>query len=192
MRFEIPIYCRYSDRILRVKLKLIHDRENWRRTKRLGDFGEQLAIKLLTGAGFTAILNLNKKQPNYPFADLYGERGGERFVISVKTRFKYERLGGLNPRYNLGHDWRRKAHLAERDEDAIAAWLTIPADKDTYSAYFGLVALVEESNGIPMVPEALDYYECLAVNKPHGLDWEQYSPKYKIAVEGYLGGYRAR
>ena len=24
MRFEIPIYCRYSDRILRMKLKLIH------------------------------------------------------------------------------------------------------------------------------------------------------------------------
>lgn len=84
MRFAIPIYCRYSDKILRMKL--IHDRENPRRSNRLRDFGEQLAIKLLTAAGFTAILDLNEKQPNYPFADLY----------------------------------------ADRHEDAIAAWLTIP------------------------------------------------------------------
>ncbi len=173
-----------------MKLKLIHDRENRSRTKQLGDFGEQLAIKLLAGAGFTEILDLNEKQSNYPFADLYAERDGERFIISVKTRLKYERLGGLNPRYNLGLEWRRKAALAERNEDAIAAWLTIPVDEHTYSAYFGLVALVEESNGIPMVPEALQYYECLAANQPHGLDWEHVSPKYRVAVEGYLGGER--
>jgi Holliday junction resolvase-like predicted endonuclease len=169
-----------------MKLKLVQDKLNKIKTKRLGDFGERLAMELLERAGFQNVRDLNAEAMNYPYADLVCERGGKRYVVSVKTRLKYERLGGLNARYNLGKDWRRKARLAEQEKDAIASWVTIQVDTTGYSAYFGLLSLVEESNGIPMQPEAIKYYECLAEGEEHNLRIEDYTPEYQVSVEGRL------
>ncbi len=169
-----------------MKLKLVHDPKNRERTKKLGDFGENLSQELLKKSGFIKIRNLNNIEENYPFADLTAERGGKKYAISVKTRLKYERLGGLNPKYNLGKDWRRKLEKAVKNEKAIPSWLAIQVDEMTYSAYFGLISLVEESNGIPMQPEALPFYERLAEDEKHGLNWNEIKPNYHVIVEGKL------
>ena len=113
-------------------------------------------------------------------------RDNQKFIISVKTRFKYERLGGLNPRFNLGVKWREKLKKAESLENATPSWVAIQIEDETYTAYFGLISLIEESNGIPMQPEACKYYECLAKNEAHSLNICEYKPSYQIKVEGNL------
>jgi hypothetical protein len=45
------------------------------RAKSLGALGELLAIKALVDNGFNNIRNLNDKKRNFPYADLYAERG---------------------------------------------------------------------------------------------------------------------
>ena len=47
------------------------DREVTDRWKKMGDFGEYVAEKLLSENGFTEIRNLNKEKHNKLFADLY-------------------------------------------------------------------------------------------------------------------------
>ena len=39
---------------------------------------------------------------NAPFADIYCEKDGKSFIISVKTRNKYQKNGKLNDIHNLG------------------------------------------------------------------------------------------
>lgn len=68
------------------------------RAKSLGALGELLAIKALVDNGFNNIRNLNDQKKNYPYADLYAERGKEKYVISIKARNRYERSGRLNSR----------------------------------------------------------------------------------------------
>lgn len=79
------------------------------RAKSLGALGELLAIKSLVDNGFNNIRNLNDQKRNYPYADLYAEKGAEKYVISVKARNRHERNGRLNSRYNLGSGCEMKA-----------------------------------------------------------------------------------
>jgi hypothetical protein len=93
-----------------------------RRARGLGGAGERLAETLLARAGFTAVPNLNREAMNFPYADFYAERNGERFVISVKMRNKFEaRTGRLNSRYKLGRRCYKLAQRAEKRLDARAA-----------------------------------------------------------------------
>jgi len=68
----------------------VFDKSVTRRFKKLGDFGEYLAESLLEKAGFTQIVNLNKKITNTPFFDLTAKRGGYSYAISVKARNRFE------------------------------------------------------------------------------------------------------
>ena len=87
---------------------------------------------------------------NFPYADLYAERGDEKYVISVKARNRYERNGRLNSRYNLGSDCEMKAKKAELQFNAKAAWLAISIFDDIYSIYFGTLESLRTKTGIPI------------------------------------------
>jgi Holliday junction resolvase len=63
----------------------------------LGNWGEDKASKLLNGAGFYSVRNLNSAKANHPFADIFAERGGRRFIIGVKTRNKQTAENSIRP-----------------------------------------------------------------------------------------------
>ena len=140
------------------------DREVTTRWKKMGDFGEYVAEKLLSEHGFTKIRNLNKERHNNLFADIYAVKNKKSYVISVKARNKYENNGRLNSRYKLGKDCYEKAPILEREHKSIAAWISIAIDIDnkTFDAYFGVLASLSGNTGIPMTQEATKTYQCLA------------------------------
>lgn len=153
------------------------------RWKRLGYLGEELAEPLLANNGFTNIRNLNHEQMNFAYADFYAERNGTKYVISVKARNKYvfsrneERK--INPRYKLGSKCREYAARAEERFGAVAAWLTIALDVETYSAYFGLLSSLKTC-GVAMTERATSSYECLARDNPHLLDYANFQNVYEV------------
>lgn len=55
------------------------------RKKTLDELGELFAIKALVDQGYDRIRNLNDKNLNEPFADLYCEKNGKKIIISVKA-----------------------------------------------------------------------------------------------------------
>ena len=169
-----------------MKIKIKNNIENKRKTKLLGELGERLAFEQLRKNGFKNVRNLNDTKKNYEFADLIAERGEKTFVISVKTRQKFERLGGLNARYNLGNNWKENSKYVAKVLHAIPAWIAVQVDGPKYSIYFGLVSLIEENNGIPMQPEALKYYECLAKDEKLGHSVNSIKPSYEVIVTGNL------
>ena len=69
------------------------------RKKSLGELGELFAIKALVDNHYEKIVNLNDKKMNFPFADLYAEKEGKRFIFSVKARNKYQK-NQRNHRYS--------------------------------------------------------------------------------------------
>ncbi len=71
------------------------------RKKSLGELGELFAIKSLVDNNFERIKNFNDTKMNYPSADLYAEKEGKKYCISVKSRNKNQKDGKLNARYNL-------------------------------------------------------------------------------------------
>lgn len=140
------------------------DREVTTRWKKMGDFGEYVAEKLLSEHGFTQIKNLNKERHNNIFADIYAIKDRKPYVISVKARNKYENNGRLNSRYKLGKNCYEKAPILEREYKAAAAWISIAVDigNKTFDAYFGLLSSLGGNTGIPMTQEAIKAYQCLA------------------------------
>ena len=81
----------------------MNDRRTAQRRAKLGAFGEVLAVEELSANGFTDFGILNRQMKNHPFADLYAKRvrDGKKFLISVKTRNKYENNGKLNQLYKI-------------------------------------------------------------------------------------------
>lgn len=152
------------------------------RAKSLGALGELLAIKSLVDNGFNNIRNLNDQKKNYPYADLYAEKGPEKYVISVKARNRHERNGRLNSRYNLGSDCEIKAKKAELQFNAKAAWLAISILDDFYSVYFGTLESLPVKTGIPIGETHFQKYECLVMEKQHGLDFRPYKNIYEEEV----------
>lgn len=153
------------------------------RAKSLGALGELLALKALVDNGFNNIRNLNDNKRNFPYADLYAERGDEKYVISVKARNRYERNGRLNSRYNLGNNSEIKARKAELQFNAKAAWLAISIFDDIYSIYFGTLESLRTKTGIPIGDTYFQRYECLVKEKQHGLDFRPYKNIYEEGGE---------
>jgi hypothetical protein len=120
------------------------------RKKSLGELGELFGIKALVDNKFEKIVNLNDIKMNYPFADLYAEKDGKKYVISIKARNKNQKNGTLNSRYKLGSNAYSHASRAEEKFDAEAYWMAVQFDEETVSIYFGSLAELNQSNGIPM------------------------------------------
>ena len=146
------------------------------RKKSLGELGELFAIKALVDKEFDKIRNLNDRQFNEPFADIECEKGGQKYIVSVKARNKFQRDGKLNTRYNLGTNAYSKAAASEKKFEAKAYWMAIQFDKKTYSIYFGPLDELKGSNAIPVDKcakgEVGDIWES---NKRHYFDFNFYS-----------------
>ena len=148
------------------------------RKKSLGELGELIAIKVLVDNRFEKIINLNDKKTNFPFADIYAEKEGKRFIISVKARNKYQKDGKLNAFYNLGKNFRHYAKIAQKEYKADPYWMAIQFDKTTYSVYFGSIEELEGKNAIPLRQcEKGEIGICLAKNVRHYFDFEYFGNK---------------
>jgi len=121
-----------------------------KRKKSLGELGELFSIKALVDNSFEKIRNFNDEKMNYPYADLYAEKKGKKYIISVKARNKYQKNGTLNSRYKLSNKtYLHAAELAEK-LDAEAYWMAVQFDNETVSIYFGSLAELNQSFGIPI------------------------------------------
>lgn len=141
------------------------DKEIVYRFREIGVLGEYLAEKLLKDNDFKDVKNLNKTiRNNHKYADIYAEHENQVYVISVKTRNKFENTGKLNSRYQLGPNCYAFANEAEMKHKAKAAWVTIALDIDNkmFDAYFGLLSNLEGNTGVSMTPNATKNYKCLA------------------------------
>jgi hypothetical protein len=129
-------------------------RERVQRKRALGDWGEKKAVDLLKRAGFRNVRDVNTENFNHPFGDIYAERDGERYLIGVKTRNKYQVSGLINPTYNVrkrGAD----VNAVARQYNAALAWVAIAVvpEEQRFSAYFGTIAQIEDAGerfSIPM------------------------------------------
>jgi len=162
---------------------VIQNQDTARRCHSLGNIGEELAKQVFEKNGFVNVRNLNESRKNYAFADFYAERGGNKYVISVKARNKYEfGTGRLNGRYKLGAKCHEHAREAEKINDASAAWLVISLEEKTFSAYFGLLDSLRGSTGVAMTEDAIKQYERLALNQEHGFDNREFKNSYRSAT----------
>ncbi len=148
------------------------------RKKSLGELGELFGIKALVDNLFEKIVNLNDIKMNYPFADLYAEKDGKKYVISIKARNKYQKNGTLNSRYKLGSNAYSKAKEAAKEWKAEAYWMAVQFDKKTVSIYFGSLAELNQSNGIPIRKcESGTVGKCLVEDKRHYFDFSYFENK---------------
>ena len=161
------------------------DKHVSQRFKKLGDLGEFLAEQLLKENGFTNVRNLNiEKNKNVKDFDIYAERKKQKYVISVKTRNKYENSKAgprLNSRYKLCDDPNEFENEARKKYNSNSAWVTISVeiDKGIFEAYFGTLDMIEGNRkGIVMSDIAKEKYEKLAYLRR----FEEYS----ILKEEYL------
>jgi len=151
------------------------------RKKSLGELGELFALKALVDKKFDMIRNLNDESMNETFADIYCEKNGEKFVISVKARNKFQKNGKLNTRYNLGDLVSEKAQISEKKYTAKACWIAVQFDYNSFSIYFGTL---EELNGSRTIP--IDKCQKGIVgenwvdNKKHYFDFDYYTNREKI------------
>lgn len=146
------------------------------RKKSLGELGELFAVKVLVDEQYDKIRNLNDDKMNFPFADLYGEVNGEKQVISIKARNKYQANKKLNSSYNLGENCYDKAKKAEEKYSATAYWMAIQFDTKTYSIYFGALSDLENRKSIPIqLCENGSIGKCLVKDKKHYFDFSYFS-----------------
>jgi len=128
-----------------------------KRTKELGDWGEQKAVELLTrrGSGFINVKDINTETANHPFGDVFAERvNSHPCVIGVKTRNKYQATGPLNATYNVRKKGFDIDAIGER-YNAQLAWVAIQVipELQTFNAYFGTIDQIQEAKerfSIPM------------------------------------------
>lgn len=148
------------------------------RKKSLGELGELFAIKTLVDNEFDRIRNLNDDHMNEAFADIYCEKNGKKYVISVKARNKYQKNGELNSRYKLGENAYEKAKKTALKYDADPYWMAIQFDLHEYSVYFGSLDSLKGSNGISITKcELGELGEILVHKKRHYFDFEFYQNK---------------
>jgi len=146
------------------------------RMKSLGELGELIGLKALVDHSFEQIRNLNDKKMNYPFADLYAEKNGKKYVISIKARNRYQKNGSLNGSYNLGS--KKKARRAEKENHAEAYWMAVQFDRKSYSIYFGSLGELNARKSIPLRKcEDGQFGECLVKDKPHYFDYRIFGNK---------------
>ena len=143
------------------------------RKKSLGELGELFAIKTLVDEHFVKIANLNDNRNNEPFADIYCEKGGDKYVISVKTRNKLQKDGKLNTRYNLGSNAYDNAQQASLKYKAEPCWMAIQFSENDYSIYFGTLAELNGANAIPVDKcERGEIGKILVNKKKHYFDFD--------------------
>lgn len=148
------------------------------RKKSLGELGELFAIKALVDAHFDKIRNLNDDHMNVQFADIYAEKDGKKYVISVKARNKYQVNGSINSRYNLGTNAYEKAAKVSEEYDAIPYWMAVQFDRNSYSIYFGSLECLDGRNAIPVDKcEKGEVGTILVHDKRHYFDFDFYSNK---------------
>lgn len=143
-----------------------------KRSRELGDWGEERAIQHLTLMGYTSVQNMNLAQPNHPFSDIHAERDGKKYRISVKTRNRYENVAiGSPPKENTRYKitprefkWAAKM----QNEGFTPAWMAIALDtkKQTYCCYFGEITSLGSRRGILMSAKARAEYTCFAEDEP--------------------------
>ena len=120
------------------------------RKKSLGELGELFAIKTLVDEQYDKIRNLNDDSMNKAYADIYCEKDGKCFVISVKARNKFQKDGSLNAYYNLGSNAYEKARKTSEEYNAEAYWMAIQFDAHDYSVYFGSLNCLDGKLAIPV------------------------------------------
>lgn len=148
------------------------------RKKSLGELGELFAIKVLVDEGFDRIRNLNDIKRNEAYADIYCEKDGDRYVISVKTRNKFQADGKLNSRYNLGTNAYEKARSVAEKYNAKAYWMAVQLEMNNYSIYFGSLDSLNGANAIPVDKcERGEVGTILVDKKMHYFDLEYYKNK---------------
>jgi len=145
---------------------------NSKRCKDIGDTGEGLAFEIFEKNNFKNIKNLNEIKSNFPFADIYAERDNKKYIVSVKSRNKFELNGNLNSRYKLDKNCNMQAVILSKQFKAIPAFLAIQMDNDngTYSAYFGELHILNGNKAILMGDKYLSRYECLAKDTKSDFD----------------------
>jgi hypothetical protein len=127
------------------------------RRKELGDWGEVKALELLRrpGSSFKNARDVNQETHNHPFGDIYAERDRRRLLLGVKTRNMYQVSGKLNGEYNIRKKGADVLSIARR-YNADLGWVAIQVipERQTFNAYFGTIAEIEESKerfSIPMM-----------------------------------------
>lgn len=146
------------------------------RKKSLGELGELFALKALVDKKFDRIRNLNDDAMNETFADIFCEKNGEKYIISVKARNKFQKNGKLNTRYNLGKNVYEKALASEKKYKAKACWMAIQFDQNSFSIYFGYLKELNGSRAIPVDKcEKGIIGEIWAHNKRHYFDFDYYT-----------------
>lgn len=150
------------------------------RKKSLGELGELFAIKALVDNEFDRIRNLNDDSMNETFADIYCEKDGIIYIISVKARNKFQKNGKLNARYNLGDSVYEKALLAEGKFNAIACWMAVQFDHNSFTIYFGKLSELNGSRAIPINKcDTGSIGQIWVQNKRHYFDFDFYTNKEK-------------
>ncbi len=150
-----------------------------KRKKALGELGELIGIKVLVDHGFVKVKNLNDKKRNYAFADIYAEKDGEKYVISIKARNKFQLNGLENLSYNLGKHVYINAEKAALDYNAKPYWMAIPFDIDTFSVYFGSLECLSEKFSIPISKCKKEELGIIKFedNRQHYFDWDFFKNK---------------
>ena len=151
-----------------------------KKIKALGELGELIGIKALVDDGFTRVCNLNDKKNNFPYADLYAEKNGKKYVISIKARNKIQLNGKINSSYKLGTNAYSKATKASKaNSNAIPAWLAIPFTEHNYSVYFGTLKELNNVSSISIIKCVNQSIgKCLVDNKTHYFDWDFFTNKF--------------
>lgn len=145
------------------------------RKKSLGELGELFAIKTLVDAEFDRIRNVNDIHMNEAFADIYCEKDGKKYVISVKARNKYSADGKRNTRYKLGENCYEKANATAKKYDAEPYWMAIEFDEHSYSVFFGSLECLDGANAIPITKcERGLVGEVLVNDRRHYFDFDFY------------------
>ena len=151
------------------------------RKKSLGELGELFALKALVDKKFDRIRNLNDNLMNETFADIECEKDGQKYIISVKARNKYQKDGKLNTIYNLGQNVYEKSLSAEKKYNASAYWMAIQFDHKSFSIYFGSLKELNGSKAIPVDKcEEGKIGEIWEDNKRHYFDFEYYTNKKNL------------
>lgn len=148
------------------------------RKKSLGELGELYAIKTLVDEHFDKIRNVNDDHMNTCFADIYAEKDGKKYVISVKARNKYQLDRSLNTSYRLGTNAYEKARRVSEEYGAEPYWMAVQFDSHSYSVYFGSLECLKGKNAIPVGKcEKGEVGSILVHNKRHYFDFDFYSNK---------------
>ena len=153
--------------------------------------GQYVELGLAPGLLSEVYERLEYLGPFFPWADYFGYRDDEPWLISVKGRFMYDqwetaRAGKLtrNPNYKLDG----ALDQALRIRSGKLAWLTVALDfSGACEAYHGTVehlrTLGLKGSGVPMSASAIERnrYDCLKIDR-HSFPFDQHPNTWAYAL----------